>query len=383
MDYQLISTDDHMQEPRDLWTRRLSKTKWGKRIPEVRPLPDGRDCWHIWDKPFFKYGNPMIGAVNGVMPERRSAKTWDEIPAKAYVPAERIKAMAEDGVDVHTFFGNVTGIAGNTFSNPEFADEQFRIECIQAYNDFQIDDFATPFPGRFITIGVVPLWDAGKAVAEASRMAKRGIKALAFAFPQQYGYPHICDTHWDPLWAFAQEAKLSVNFHIGSGGGMGITADAWQGNNMKIQAAERSTRAVAANVDVMTTLLFSQIMERFPKLKVVSSESGLGWVPYLLETADHHWSQAKLAKQGMPLKPSDYFKRQCYVNYWFESTGLKLMKVSGIGIDNVMWSSDYPHPTGTWPDSKSYIERAMAEAGLDAAERRKVLVDNARSVFNL
>jgi predicted TIM-barrel fold metal-dependent hydrolase len=71
------------------------------------------------------------------------------------------------------------------------------------------------------------------------------------------------------------------------------------------------------------------------------------------------------------------------VNYWFESTGLKLMKVSGIGIDNVMWSSDYPHPTGTWPDSKSYIERAMAEAGLDAAERRKVLVDNARSVFNL
>lgn len=382
MNYNIISTDDHMQEPRDLWTRRLSKEKWGNRIPEVRRLPDGRDCWFIWDKPFYKYGRPMIGAVNGVMEERRGAQTWDEIPAKAYVPAERVKAMDQDGVDVHAFFGNVTGIAGNTFSNPDYADENFRLECIQAYNDFQIDDFATPYPGRFITLANVPMWDVKKAVAEATRMAKRGVKGLSFAFPQQFGYPHVCDPYWDPFWAFAQEANLPMNFHIGGGGGMGITADAFTGNNLKIQGAERSTRAVSANVDVMTTLLFSQIMERFPKLKVVSSESGLGWVPYLLETADHHWAQAKLAQNGMPLKPSEYFQRQCYVNFWFESVGLKLMKTT-FGVSNVMWSSDYPHPTGTWPDSKQYIENSMKAAGLTDAERRMVLVDTARKVFNL
>ncbi len=382
MNYNIISTDDHMQEPRDLWTRRLSKEKWGNRIPEVRRLPDGRDCWFIWDKPFFKYNRPMIGAVNGVMEDRRGALTWDEIPAKAYVPAERVKAMDQDGVDVHAFFGNVTGIAGNTFSNPEYPDENFRLECIQAYNDFQIDDFATPYPGRFITLANVPMWDVNKAVAEAQRMAKRGVKGLSFAFPQQFGYPHVCDPYWDPFWAFAQEANLPMNFHIGGGGGMGITADAFTGNSLKIQGAERSTRAVSANVDVMTTLLFSQIMQRFPKLKVVSSESGLGWVPYLLETADHHWAQAKLAQNGMPLKPSEYFQRQCYVNFWFESVGLKLMKAT-FGVDNVMWSSDYPHPTGTWPDSKQYIENSMKAAGLSDAERRMVLVDTARKVFNL
>ena len=382
MNYNISSTDDHMQEPRDLWTRRLSKEKWGNRIPEVRRLPDGRDCWHIWDKPFYKYGRPMIGAVNGVMEDRRGALTWDEIPAKAYVPAERVKAMDQDGVDVHAFFGNVTGIAGNTFSNPEYPDENFRLECIQAYNDFQIDDFATPYPGRFITLANVPMWDVNKAVAEAQRMAKRGVKGLSFAFPQQFGYPHVCDPYWDPFWAFAQEANLPMNFHIGGGGGMGITADAFTGNSLKIQGAERSTRAVSANVDVMTTLLFSQIMQRFPKLKVVSSESGLGWVPYLLETADHHWAQAKLAQNGMPLKPSEYFQRQCYVNFWFESVGLKLMKAT-FGVSNVMWSSVYPHPTGTWPDSKQYIENSMTVAGLNEAERRMVLVDTARKVFNL
>ena len=121
MNYNVISTDDHMQEPRDLWTRRMSKEKWGNRIPEVRRLPDGRDCWHIWDKPFYKYGRPMIGAVNGVMEDRRGAQTWDEIPAKAYVPAERVKAMDQDGVDVHAFFGNVTGIASDGLNGFRFA----------------------------------------------------------------------------------------------------------------------------------------------------------------------------------------------------------------------------------------------------------------------
>lgn len=382
MDYSVISADDHLHEPRDLWTRRLSKAKWGDRIPEVRKLPDGRDCWHIWDKPRFRYGNPVIGAVNGVMEGRRPASTWDEIPLKAYVPAERIKAMDEDGVDVHAFFGNVTGVAGQTFSDPEFQDEDFRLECIRAFNDFQIDEFAKPYPGRFITLAVVPLWDAGRAVAEAKRMAARGVNGLTFCFPQQYGYPNICDPHWDPLWAFAQDANLSVNFHIGSGGGMGFTAGAWTGNNKAIQGAERSTRAVSANVEVMITLLFSQILERFPRLRFISSESGLGWVPYLLESADHHWEQAGKAKTGMPLPPSEYFRRQCYVTYWFEATGVKIMKAT-IGVDNVMWSSDYPHPTGTYPDSRRYIERSFEEAGLDEAERRKVLVDNARKVFNL
>lgn len=205
------------------------------------------------------------------------------------------------------------------------------------------------------------MWDVKKAVAESPAHGQAWREGPELHFPQQFGYPHVCDTYWDPFWAFAQEANLPMNFHIGGGGGMGITADAFTGNNLKIQGAERSTRAVSANVDVMTTLLFSQIMERFPKLKVVSSESGLGWVPYLLETADHHWAQAKLAQNGMPLKPSEYFRRQCYVNFWFESVGLKLMKAT-FGVDNVMWSSDYPHPTGTWPDSKR-VHREFHEGG--------------------
>lgn len=381
MDYNVISADDHLQEPRDLWTRRLSKTKWGNRIPEVRSYAAGQDAWYIWDQPYINWGYPVLASVMGLMENRRRPLTWEEVPAKSYVPAERIKAMDQDGVDVHTFFGNITGIAGNTFSNPKFADIDFRLDCIRAYNDFQIDEFATPYPGRFITLAIVPMWDVNQAVAEAQRMARRGVKGISFAFPQQFDYPHVADNYWNPLWAFIQEAELPLCFHIGGGAGMGINAAAYVGNSPTVQAAERATRTVSSNVDVMTTLLFSGILERFPRLKVVSSESGLGWAPYLLETADHHWLLMNLAKHGMPLAPSEYFRRQCYVTFWFESLGLKVMK-STFGVDNVMWSSDFPHTTGLWPESRSYIKNSIETAGLNAIEARKVLVDNAKNVFH-
>jgi predicted TIM-barrel fold metal-dependent hydrolase len=140
-----------------------------------------------------------------------------------------------------------------------------------------------------------------------------------------------------------------------------------------------STRSISANTQVMAQLLFSHIMERFPRLKLVSSESGIGWVPYLLEVADHQWERQKLWREGMALKPSDYFHRQCYANFWFEELGIKMREY--IGVDNIMWESDYPHPTCTYPESQKYI--AMVTKELTPKERQKILVDNAVKVFNL
>lgn len=379
MNYTLVSTDDHFQEPPDLWTQRMSRAKWGDRIPHIRRGEDGSDCWFIDGKPFSKYGMPYLSSVQGTLEGRTTPKIWEEVPEISYVPSERVKAMDRDGVDVHTLFANVSGIAGNTFSNPEYT-EDFREECIRAYNEYQMDAFGDPYPDRFITLAQVPMWDAQHAVAEARKMAKRGVKGITFAFPQQFGYPHVSDKHWDPLWAFAQEANLSVNFHIGSGGGMGIDRGSLSRSAPSFAAAEGSTKAVSANVQVMTTILFAGIMPRFPNLKIVSSESGAGWVPYLLEVADHHWEHHNCRRDGMDLPPSEYFRRQCYVNFWFESAGLKMMR-DHVSLDNVMFGSDFPHPTGTWPNTKKYIERSVE--GLTNEEREKVLFGNALKVYGL
>lgn len=379
MDYRVISTDDHLQEAPDTWTNRMSSAKWGDKLPQIRKNDTGTESWFIYGEK--KKGMRGVASVNGAMPDRtKDPQRWSEVPAISYVPAQRIKAMQQDGVDVHTFFGNIAGIAGNTFSDPRYPDD-YRLEAIQAFNNYQIDEWAIPYPGRFITLAILPMWDVQKAVAELVRMDKRGVKGCSFAFPQMFGLPHIADPHWDPLWATAQAADLSVNFHIGSGRDMGIQQSVWSGHTSMGNLAERSVKAISSNTEVMSTLLFSGIMERFPRLKIVSSESGLGWVPYLLEVADHQWERQKLWQDSrpFPIKPSDYFHRQCYVNFWFEVIGIKLREY--IGIDNILWESDFPHPTCTWPTSQAYIERGLAE--VPEAERRKVLVENAVRVFHL
>ena len=394
MKYKVISTDDHLQEAPHTWTARMSRAKWGDRIPHIERHEDGTEWWHLNDQPTQGGFSGRLGIVSGVLPDRAkfSPTKWEEMPEISYVPAERIKAMDQDGVDVHTFFGNISGIAGTTFSNPAFEgargtigansgtveDEEFRIECIRAFNDFQIEEYSDPYPGRFITLACLPMWSVDRAVEELWRTKKRGIRGISFAFPHQFGFPHIADEYWDPLWRAAQEAELPVNFHIGSGASMGMTADPVPGDPLYV-LADRSTKSISANTLVMSTILFSRILERFPELKMVSAESGLGWVPYLLETADHQWQQQGLSRIGMPLKPSDYFHRQCYVNFWYEVTGIQLRHI--IGVDNIMWESDFPHPTCTWPNSQDYIERGLKDVPDD--ERQRMLVGNALKLYHL
>ncbi len=377
MKYRVISTDDHLQEAPDTWTSRMSAAKWGDKIPQLKPLDKERDAWFVYGEPNKRLG---VAIVHGALADRaKSVNRWEDVPRIAYVPAERVKAMDQDGVDAHTLFGNIAGVAGGTFSNPKY-EEEFRLEAIRAFNDFQIEAYARPFPGRFITLAVVPLWDAGAAVAEVKRTRALGIHGISFAFPQQFGYPHIADPHWDPLWRECEESGLSVNLHIGSGGSMGIGAsNDFAGHSEMRWLAEVSTRAISANTQVMSTILFSGILERFPALKIVSSESGLGWVPYLLETADHQWERQKLWREGMSIKPSEYFHRQCYVNFWYEQVGIE--NRHHIGVDNIMWESDFPHPTCSWPNSQDFIKRSFQ--GVPQDEQRKMLVDNALRVFNL
>ena len=380
MKYNIISSDDHLQEGPDVWTSRMSKLKWGEHIPQLRHNEGGTDSWWAWGD---KIG-VGVGHVNAALPDRAStgkggATRWDEVPEITYVPSERIKAMDRDGVDVHAFFANIAGSAGGTFNAPKYP-EQFRLECIQAFNDHQIEDWATPYPGRFITLAQIPLWDVKLAVAELRRTAKLGIKAITYALPQQFGYPHIADPVWDPFWDAAQETNLSINLHLGSGGSQGLGANLiFEGLPPMFHLSVGGTNAAAANSQLMATVLFSGILDRFPRLKFVSSESGLGWAPYVLENADYQWAQMNLSREGMALSPTDYFHRQCYINFWYEIL-TDLMQES-IGIDSIMWLSDFPHPTSTWPNSREYLDKSLVH--VTPEERRRILVDTPARVFNL
>jgi predicted TIM-barrel fold metal-dependent hydrolase len=373
--YRRISTDDHLMEAPDSYRSRMS-AHWGDKVPQVRDNGDGTDGWYVYGQRVSR--NTGFTFVQGVTPDREPVTRWEDVPRCAYVPAERIREMDRDGVDVHSFYANVGN--AQTLNKPELP-EAFRLEAIRAVNAIQIEDYVEPYPGRFIAFAVVPLWDPKKAVEEFHWAAQRGARGVAYAFPQQFaGYPNFCDPAWDPLWAALQEADLPLNMHIGGGASMGLAAQVWEGHTDPMRRlSETSVKGIPANTTVASTILFSGVLERFPRLKIMFAESGVGWIAYLLDVADHQWERQRMHKHGMPLRPSELFRQHCYANFWFEYIGSEVRRSPGLA--NITWLSDFPHPTSTYPTSGDYIERSLADCTPE--ERQMILVDTARRLYRL
>jgi predicted TIM-barrel fold metal-dependent hydrolase len=369
----VISTDDHLQEAPDVWTSRMSTAKFGDDIPQIVTMPDDTESWIVAGQPMP--GLLALGEVQGAREDRAAPPPthWSEIPTKTYVPADRLRAMDEDGVDGQTFFPNIAGITNGTFQT--VGSEEYRLACMRAYNDWQAEEWYG-FSRRFIPQCIFPLWDVQLAVDEVTRCHELGHRGIvANPNPDLLGFAHLNDPQWDPLWAACQELGMVVSFHVG-GGAPVIT---WDGYTQNQSIAVRACRIIAGNSLFMANLLYSGILERFPALKVFSAESGIGWVAYLLETADHQYEAQKLWREGQQTLPSELFHRQCYSSFWYEKSAMKIR--DQIGLKNIVWEGDFPHRTCTYPDSRKYI--AASFEGVPDDDKRMILVDNAVSLFNV
>ena len=365
----IISTDDHVWEKPDTWTSRVP-AKFRDDCPQLQRR-DGMDYWVYAGKSVRALGTGCAA----MLPDRGGVKLWDDVPAAVYDPAARLVTMDQDGVGVEVLFPQASGFGGGPYVTAE-GDPDLRVACIRAYNDFLAEEWGD-FSPRYVAQALVPMWDVDLAVPEVKRAHDLGHKALVWTgAPQAYGFPHFNDRYWDPLWGLLQELNMPVALHIGASGG---GAPLWEGFTPMRRLAMVSTNAIASNIQVIANLLFSGVLDRFSELKFISVESGLGWVPYLLETADHQYRQQQLLKDGMKTKPSEYFRRNVYVNFWYEQSGIELRE--RIGVDNIMWEADFPHPTSTYPDSKKLLEECLAD--VPEAERVKMLHSNALRVYGL
>lgn len=370
MDIFPISTDDHAWEHKDTWTSRVP-AQFRDDCPHLERNADGEDWWIYAGEPVRKVGTGCAA----MLPDRGSIKTFEEAPAAAWDARARLEIMDADGVAVEVLFPQAAGFGGGPFVSTKGSPE-LRLACIRAYNDYLAEDW-TGVSARYVSQCLIPMWDVDLAVEEAKRAYSIGHKAVVWtAAPHVYGFPHFNERYWDPLWGTLQELRMPVALHIGSAK---VNMDLWEGYHDFHRLAMVSVNAITSNVQVMANLLFSGVLERFPTLNFISVESGLGWVPYMLETADHQYEQQHLWDEGMTLRPSEYFRRQCYVNFWFEASGIALRHM--IGIDNIMWEADFPHPTSTYPHSRKAIETSLA--GVPADEQKQLLETNAARIFNV
>jgi predicted TIM-barrel fold metal-dependent hydrolase len=372
--YGFISADDHVQEHPEVWTQRMSKAKWGDRIPHVEREADGTERWLVDAKPVDLPGVALAGAA---MPDRaREAQRWEDVPRTAYVPGERLKAMDVDGVDYSVLYPAVAGRAGETFGR--LADPELELACVQAYNDFLIEEWAAASP-RFIPQCIVPLAPIDAAVKEIKRAAAKGHRGVVFpSVPMMLReVPHINEAVYDPIWATCQALELPLCFH--SGASRDFQFPPYEGFTPEIAAALEAITRPVSTVLVVANFLYSKILDRFPRLKVVFAETSLAWGAYELELADHQFERQRLQKEGYDVSPSELFKRQCHLVGWFDSTGLKTRY--HIGLENLLWSTNFPQATSTWPESQRAIDRCFA--GIPDEERRQVLVGNTAKLYKL
>jgi len=377
----LISVDDHVIEHPRVWEDRLPERlrEAGPRIVEIGdegidnhgfPIQSGAQVWQYEGR---RYNRMALDAVAGKRREDFSLNPYryDQIIPGCYDPAARVKDIDEDGIWAQLCFPTFPRFAGTLFLESE--DRALALLCVQAYNDFMIDEWCGYAPERQIPMIILPLWDPALARAEIERTAAKGAKAISFVEgPASLGLPSFHTDGWDPVFAAAQDAGLPLCIHFGtSGAGPNFPPDA----PFTVPIALATTNSMCAVVD----LLFSPVFHKFPRLKVAMAEGGIGWIPYILERADYTWERHRFyTGVNQEAKPSDLFKRNMWGCFIDDESGVR--ERHAIGMDRVTWECDYPHSDCNWPHARKRLAEILADVPDDEAHMIAEL--NARQLLN-
>ena len=369
----LISVDDHVLEPPNLWTDRLSKGKWGDRIPRLERTSDGAERWVVDGKVLLDGHPAKAGAL--MADRNQEPRRWDEVPQAAYVPSERLKAMDTSGVDYSVLYPSVAGLAGEAFGRLE--DPELELACVQAYNDWLIEKWANA-SDRFIPQCIVPISPVEATVGEIRRAIGKGHRGVVFpSLPMHLrSVPHVSGPEYDPVWEVCQELDVPVCLHAGAS--PELQYPPFSGLAPALAEALNAVTKPVSSVFVISLLSFSRVLLRHPRLQVVLAESALSWGMLYMEWADHQFDHDGLAQEGYDLTPSEMFHRQCCFTSWYDEVA---PFAEYVGADHILWSTNFPLATSTWPRTRETIDHCFQ--GLSAEAREKVLWGNAARIYRL
>ena len=390
----IISVDDHVVEPPDLWTSRLP-AKYQDRCPRVerdsavfnfeggeftyqKGVPGGAECdWWLYDDLVYPF--PKLSAASGFETLDVEPVTFDQIRPGGWKQADRLADMTANHVDASLCFPNVLPrFCGQTFLERE--DKELALLCVQAYNNWMIDEWcAGDGRGRLIPLTLIPLWDPAAAALEVHRCADKGSFAVAFSEnPYHLGLPsiHDKDRFWDPFLTACQETDTVVCMHIGSSSKMPATSP-------DAPFSVSSTITFANAMGSMCDYILSGVFVRFPRLRVSYAEGQVGWMPYIIERMDKIWAERGDASFGidLPEPPSTYIPGHVWGCIFDDEIGLKNRDV--IGMDQICFEVDFPHADSTFPHTLEVATRICDAAGLADEEVYKLMRGNAIECFGL
>jgi len=370
----LISVDDHVVEPPSMaeFMRDHVPARFRDRVPRVITHDDGTQAWLIEGQEVSTFG---LNASAGRVPEEwgTGANSYDRVRPGCYDVHQRVRDMNANGVLASMNFSSWPGISGQYFATRE-ADREYVEAITRAYNDWHIDEWCAAYPGRFIPLGLSGFMLGAEWMAEEiRRLAAKGCRAVSHhSDTWRWGMPDLQGDEWDPAWQACEETGVVMVYHFGGNPSVGPRA------NIDIIATvmPSGTSVFAAE------LIWSPYMRRFPGVKVALAEASIGWIPHWLERLDHvyktnpwRWSENSFGDQ----LPSDVFKGRVLTCFIEDITGLRLR--DAIGVENIAWECDYPHPDTTWPRSPENLMAQFRATGCTDEEIQQMTWQNASRFY--
>ncbi|RAU99373.1 amidohydrolase [Mycobacterium colombiense] len=361
----LVSVDDHLVEPPNLFEGRVAN-KYADEAPRVIRQADGSEVWTFNGAIIPNIG---LNAVAGRPREEYGIEptAFDEMRPGCYDIHERVKDMDAGGVLGSMCFPSFPGFAGRLFAT--HPDKDLALAVTQAYNDWHIDDWCGSYPGRFLPMGLPVLWDPELCAQEIRRNADKGCHSVTFTEnPATLGFPSFHDEYWDPMWRALSDTNTVLSVHLGSSGKITMTAD---NAPIDVMITLQPMNVCSAAAD----LLWSRVIKQFPDVRFALSEGGTGWIPYFVDRLDrtyemHHlWTGQDFGGR----LPSEVFRERFLTCFIADPIGVKLRH--DVGIDNIAWECDYPHSDSSWPTAAE--ELALVMAGLPDDEVNKITYENA------
>jgi predicted TIM-barrel fold metal-dependent hydrolase len=391
----IISVDDHVMEPPDLWTARAPDSI-KDRVPRVERVPDRYTWKHgkaykssepakpgeeydVWQYEDYRFPLYQGLAAAGIDPHKidNGPIRYAEMRDGAKYQGARLVDMASNHVEAAVCFPNtLPRFCGQTFA--ERSDKELALWCLRTFNDWVIDEWCGGAAlGKLIPVTVAPLWDIDLAVAEIERCAAKGSYALSFSENTTLlGLPAIYSGYWDPVFQACEETGTTICVHVGSSSHVYASCQ-------EAPFIVGSTMAYVGSMGSVLDFIFSGTLERHPNLKLMISEGQAGWLPYLIEQADKFWSHRGNSAFGsdLPSPPSSYIPGKLWTCIYDDDTALRERNI--IGMDQLCYETDYPHADGSFPHSYSSVEKMISSAGLTEEETYKLVRGNAIDALGL
>lgn len=378
----IIDSDSHWSEPADLWTKR-APAAYRDRVPQLG-VRDGKQRW--WFDGDIPIGLPIASSV--VAPD--GAKVLgtaffemdnDAVHRASFDAQARVEMLDHLGLTAQIMYPNVAGFGNQNFLKSP--DDALRLVSVEIYND-ALAEFQQDTNQRVYGMALLPWWDLDAAVREIERCHANGLRGIVTCSnPEEAGLPDMSQPHWDPVWAACSDLAMPVNFHIGSSqGNLDFYGTApWPSFGDQRRLAIGSVSLFMGNARVVGNMIYSGVPHRFPQLKFVSVESGVGWLPFFLEALDHQLTETAPDELSfLEMAPSDYFRRQFYGCFWFERATIK-PALDYLGAGCLMFETDFPHPTCLYP--RDDVNLAAALDGISDDDIARIMSTNAIELYRL